>query len=156
MDKDALSINDWIKISIKFSGLCLSCKKKIDSGEYGYWSRLSKSVLHQSCYDSLFIPQRLPSSQSFPSTSTSPSLFSPSSPTPKEVHSDSIAKKRDKKTKCFICSRYVDFNNELMESLSGLCEKYDSNSDIIYCNHCLDGFNNDVYAEYKRRFMSIC
>jgi hypothetical protein len=142
MDKDALSINDWIKISIKFSGLCLNCKKKIDSGDYGYWSRLSKSVLHQSCYDSLFLPQRLPSSSS---TSLSP----------KEVHSNSIVKKRDKKTKCFICSGQVDFNNELMKSLSRLCEKYTSNSDIIYCNHCLDGFNNDVYEDYKRRFMSI-
>ena len=141
MDKDALSINDWIKISIKFSGLCLSCKKKIDSGEYGYWSRLSKSVLHQSCYDSLFLPQRLPSSSILLS--------------PKEVHSDSIVKKSGKKTKCFICSRQVDFNNELMMSLSRLCEKYTSNLDIIYCNHCLDGFNNDVYAEYKRRFMSM-
>jgi hypothetical protein len=147
MDKDALLINDWVKISIKFSGLCLNCKKKIDSGEYGYWSRLSKSVLHQSCYDSLFLPQRLPSSSS--------SSSSPSSSTPKEAHSDSIVKKRDRKTKCFICSGQVDFDNELMKSLSGLCEKYDSNSDIIYCNRCLDGFNNDVYAEYKRRFMSI-
>ena len=149
MDKDALSINDWIKISIKFSGLCLNCKKKIDSGEYGYWSRLSKSVLHQSCYNSLFLPQRLPF------FSSSSSISSSSSSTPKEVYSDSIVKKRDKKTKCFICSGQVDFNNELIKSLSGLCEKYDSNSDIIYCNHCLDGFNNDVYENYKRRFMSI-
>ena len=146
MDKDALSINDWIKISIKFSGICLNCKKKIDSGDYGYWSRLSKSVLHQSCYDSLFLPQILSSSSS-PSSSTSLS--------PKEVHSDSIVKKSGKKTKCFICSRQVDFNNELMMSLSRLCEKYTSNLDIIYCNHCLDGFNNEVYEDYKRRFMSI-
>jgi hypothetical protein len=148
MDKDALSINDWIKISIKFSGICLNCKKKIDSGDYGYWSRLSKSVLHQSCYDSLFLQQSLPSS-----SPTSPS--SVSSLSPKEVHSDSIVKKSGKKTKCFICSRQVDFNNELMMSLSRLCEKYTSNLDIIYCNHCLDGFNNEVYEDYKRRFMSI-
>ena len=148
MDKDALSINDWIKISIKFSGICLNCKKKIDSGDYGYWSRLSKSVLHQSCYDSLFLTQSLPSSPS-PSPSPSTSL------SPNEVHSDSIVKKGGKKTKCFICSRQVDFDNDLMKSLSRLCEKYTSNLDIIYCNHCLDGFNNDVYEDYKRRFMSI-
>ncbi len=141
MHKDVLSINDWIKISIKFSGLCLNCKKKIDSGEYGYWSRLSKSVLHQSCYDSLFLPQRLQSSPSSPSS------------TPKEMSLDNVVKKRDRKIKCFICSRYVDFNNELMKSLSGLCEKYNSNSDIIYCNYCLEGFNNDVYESYKGRFM---
>ncbi len=149
MHKDVLSINDWIKISIKFSGLCLNCKKKIDSGEYGYWSRLSKSVLHQSCYDSLFLLQRLPSSSSSPPSSPPSS----SSPTPKEMPSDSIVKKRDRKTKCFICSRHIDFNNELMKSLSRLCEKYNSNSDIIYCNYCLESFNNDVYENYKGRFM---
>jgi hypothetical protein len=94
----------------------------------------------------LFLPQILSSSSS-PSSSTSLS--------PKGVHSDSIVKKSGKKTKCFICSRQVDFNNELMMSLSRLCEKYTSNLDIIYCNHCLDGFNNEVYEDYKRRFMSI-
>lgn len=184
MDKDVLSTNDWIKISIKFSGLCSSCKKKLNSGEYGYWSKLSKSVLHQSCYDSLFLPQRLPS----PSSSHSPSSLDPkgissgsaaaaadaarvsgekngkpaaSTTTTSSIGVDNnahengnnISKKRDKKIKCFICSRYVDFNNELMKSLSGLCEKYNSNSDIVYCSYCLENFDNDVYENYKRRFM---
>jgi uncharacterized protein YlaI len=55
MDRsDILSIDDWIKISIKFSGVCLHCKKRINSGEYGYWSRTSKSVLHDQCYNSLY------------------------------------------------------------------------------------------------------
>jgi hypothetical protein len=40
-----------------------------------------------------------------------------------------------------------------MKSLSRLCEKYNSNSDIIYCNYCLESFNNDVYENYKGRFM---
>ncbi|MGN6821245.1 MAG: hypothetical protein ACTHJ7_00440 [Candidatus Nitrosocosmicus sp.] len=52
--EDILSISDWIKISVRFNGLCSSCKKKIDSGSYAYWSRLSKSILHDSCYESLF------------------------------------------------------------------------------------------------------
>jgi hypothetical protein len=188
MDKDALSANDWIKISIKFSGLCSSCKKKLNSGEYGYWSKLSKSVLHQSCYDSLFLPQRLPSPS--PSTSPSQSLLDPkgissgsaaaaadaarvsgekngkpaaaaaaatssSTGVDNNAHENgnSIFKKRDKKIKCFICSRYVDFNNELMKSLSRLCEKYNSNSDIVYCSYCLENFDNSVYESYKRRFM---
>jgi hypothetical protein len=47
----------------------------------------------------------------------------------------------------------VDFNNELMKSLSRLCEKYSSNSDIVYCSYCLENFDNDVYESYKRRFM---
>jgi hypothetical protein len=47
---------DWIKISIKFSGVCLHCKKRLTSGEYGYWSKGSKSILHETCYDSLLLP----------------------------------------------------------------------------------------------------
>ena len=53
---DILSIDDWIKISIKFSGVCLNCKKRLNSGDYGYWSRVSKSILHELCYNSLFFP----------------------------------------------------------------------------------------------------
>jgi hypothetical protein len=186
MDKDALSANDWIKISIKFSGLCSSCKKKLNSGEYGYWSKLSKSVLHQSCYDSLFIPQSLSSpsnSQSLldpkgissgsaaaaaadaarvsgekngkPAAAAAAATTSSSIGVDNNAHENgnSIFKKRDKKIKCFICSRYVDFNNELMKSLSRLCEKYNSNSDIVYCSYCLENFDNSVYESYKRRFM---
>ena len=66
---------------------------------------------------------------------------------------NNVFKKRDKKIKCFICSKYVDFNNELMKSLSRLCEKYNSNSDIVYCSYCLENFDNGVYESYKRRFM---
>ncbi len=47
---------DWMKISIKFSGVCLHCKKRLNSGEYGYWSKGSKSILHETCYDSLLFP----------------------------------------------------------------------------------------------------
>ena len=58
MDKEgALSATgDWIKISIKFSGVCLHCKKRLNSGEYGYWSKGSKSILHETCYDSMLLP----------------------------------------------------------------------------------------------------
>ena len=33
-------LDDWIKISIKFSGALSNCMKRIDSGIYGYWSRI--------------------------------------------------------------------------------------------------------------------
>ncbi|MEJ7641541.1 MAG: hypothetical protein WKF36_05025 [Candidatus Nitrosocosmicus sp.] len=58
MDKEGIlsATGDWIKISIKFSGVCLHCKKRLNSGEYGYWSKDSKSILHETCYDSLLFP----------------------------------------------------------------------------------------------------
>src|SRR5215210_5841840 len=58
MDKEGIlsATGDWIKISIKFSGVCLHCKKRLNSGEYGYWSKGSKSILHETCYDSLLFP----------------------------------------------------------------------------------------------------
>ncbi len=58
MDKEGIlsATGDWIKISIKFSGVCLHCKKRLNSGEYGYWSKGSRSILHETCYDSLFFP----------------------------------------------------------------------------------------------------
>jgi hypothetical protein len=51
-----MATGDWIKISIKFSGVCLHCKKRLNSGEYGYWSKGSKSILHETCYDSMHLP----------------------------------------------------------------------------------------------------
>ncbi len=63
--EDILSATgDWIKISIKFSGVCLYCKKRLNSGEYGYWSKGSKSVLHESCYDSLLLPSSVKKNES--------------------------------------------------------------------------------------------
>ncbi len=63
-------------------------------------------------------------------------------------------RKGDKKTKCFICNNYIDFNNELIMSLLRLSEGYNSNSDIIYCYDCLENLGNDVYDNYKKKFMN--
>ena len=58
LDKEGIlsATGDWIKISIKFSGVCFHCKKRLTYGEYGYWSKAAKSILHETCYDSMFFP----------------------------------------------------------------------------------------------------
>lgn len=176
---DILSIDDWIKISIKFSGVCLNCKKRLNSGDYGYWSRISKSILHELCYNSLFFQSSSSSSAikessgvvgvtsvldksnsktiSLDGITTSPP---PPPPTASGATDNGISnsnnniKKKGKKIKCFICNKYIDFNNDFIISLLKLGEKYNSNLDILYCYDCLENFDNDVYENYKKKFLS--
>jgi hypothetical protein len=159
--KDILSINDWIKISMKFSGVCLYCNKKLNSGEYGYWSRVSKSILHESCYNSVFLsPSADIKELSLNGTSDSDinhnktSHLDDGNNTASSRNNSNIIKKRERKIKCYICNTYIDFENDLILSLLKLCEKYNSNSEILYCYNCLENFNKDVYENYKKRFMN--
>lgn len=161
--EDILSISDWIKISVRFKGLCSSCKKKIDSGSYAYWSRTSKSVLHDSCYESLFLlplnMQKISSinnedgrgyikknkedetSTNFPLTSSN------------KVDKKDGKYKEERKVKCFICDRNIDFNDDLIKILLNL---YSNNgtANVVYCHYCLENFDKDVYEKYKKKFMS--
>ncbi len=161
--EDILSINDWIKISIKFSGVCLNCKKRISSGDYGYWSRNSKSVLHELCYNSLFF-----SSSAIKETSSIVDIDSISDKNNTKTvrldidiassaidvsNSSNIFKKKEKKTKCFICSKYINFSSDFIISLLKMGEKYNRNLDILYCYDCLENFSKDVYQNYKKKFM---
>jgi uncharacterized protein YlaI len=97
MDRsDFLSIADWIKISIKFSGLCLHCKKRINSGEYGYWSRASKSVLHDQCYNSLYSNNLEQSASTVTGVENNPTSPSPSpSPITQRVGDKSLKNDKD-------------------------------------------------------------
>jgi len=159
--EEILSINDWIKISIKFSGVCLYCKKKLNSGEYGFWSRVSKSILHESCYNSVFFSSSF-DKKDLPLNGTSDSdknrYNTLSLDNENNIYNSkdnsNILKKREKKIKCFICNNYIDFNNILMLSLLKLCEQYRSNSEILYCYNCLENFGKDVYENYKKKFMN--
>ncbi|MBA3749866.1 MAG: hypothetical protein H0X03_03050 [Nitrosopumilus sp.] len=159
--EDILSNKDWIKISIKFSGVCLSCKKKLNSGEYGYWSRIAKSILHESCYNSVFFPLSSDikelslngTSESDKNRNTTLSLDN-GNMTYNSINNSNSQKKKEKKIKCFICNNYIDFNNVLMLSLLKLCEQYSSNFEILYCYNCLENFGKDVYENYKKKFMT--
>ncbi|HET9774098.1 MAG TPA: hypothetical protein VFP25_03845 [Nitrososphaeraceae archaeon] len=45
-----MSQSDWIKLLVKFNGKCCVCGKLIKSGEYAFWSKISKSIKHLDCY----------------------------------------------------------------------------------------------------------
>ena len=170
-NKDILSINDWIKISIRFSGICLNCKQRLNSGEYGYWSRISKSVLHELCYNSLFLQSSIvkdsgddvgtgvSNKNNTKTVNLSGDTLSKYKLTDAIIDNNNgdginIIKKREKKTKCFICDKYIDFNNDFIKYLLQLSEKYKSNLDVLYCFDCLENFTFDVYKNYKKKFMS--
>ncbi len=44
-------VKDWVRISIKFNGKCEKCKSIIQSGDYAYWSKTLKKIMHSRCYD---------------------------------------------------------------------------------------------------------
>ncbi len=170
----------WIKISIKFSGVCVYCKQRLSSGEYGYWSKGSKSILHESCYDSLLSPSSAngESSSDNSGSMTLDGAINKNIGLQKKdgntenntdhvdlgsrigdrsssgINSNILGGKREKKVKCFICNSCVDFNNELVISLLKLSEGYNSNSDILYCFDCLENISNDSYENYERRFVN--
>jgi hypothetical protein len=164
MNKEViLSISDWIKISVRFKGLCSSCKKRIDSGSYAYWSRLSKSILHDSCYESLFLlPLDMQKLNSINNEDGHRSIKKN-----KEVEtsknfaltiSDKVTKKdgkfkEERKVKCFICDRNIDFDNDLIKILLNLYSN-DLTANVMYCQYCLESFDKDVYEKYKKKFMS--
>ena len=178
MDKEGIlsATGDWIKISIKFSGVCLHCKKRLNSGEYGYWSKGSKSILHETCYDSML----LPFSAKKGSSSTNADLVAldkagNKTVSPKDQDGDidrssngnsnnsnsndygssSVpGRKRAKNTKCFICSNNVDFDNDLIISLLKLAEGYNCNPDVLYCPDCLENPSNGVFENYKKKFIN--
>ena len=169
--ENILSINDWIKISIKFSGTCINCKKRLNSGDYGYWSRTSKSILHESCYNSLFLPssdikelngggggsRRHVDGKNNSSTSVNlydSNIQSVDADVVSNVGGNSVIKKGAKKIKCYICDKFVDFNNDLIMSLSNMAKKYDNNSSVFYCYDCLENFNDTVIENYKKKFLT--
>ena len=201
MDKEGIlsTTGDWIKISIKFSGVCLHCKKRLNSGEYGYWSKGSRSILHETCYDSMVYPFSIKRESSSNDTEVAVldkagnkavsqknkvgdtgnsanrvkiggDISSSSDGNIGRINnnnnnnddyisststsSNMISRKRAKNTKCFICSKYVDFENYLIISLLKLAEGYHCNSDILYCHDCLENPFNDAYENYTKRFVS--
>jgi hypothetical protein len=176
----AADYDDWIRISIRFSGFCLYCKKRLNSGEYGYWSKSSKSIIHEPCFDALFSPNSHSDINDLPSIQTGlmnldktkeKTVGQEKKPGTMENNNtahikrndnfgggDSISnpiKKREKNAKCFICNNPVDFENDLIMSLLKLSSEYRNNSDILYCSDCLDDLDNDAYEKYKRKFMDF-
>ena len=157
--------NDWIKISIKYSGPCVKCKKKLESGCYGYWSRTSKSILHEKCFEDLnFISSdeiKMTASdnnteskdvQNYKSMATR-SLLVKNIPQRIGLMSKSI-KKNELKNKCYICNNVIDLKDELIISLLTMAEKFFYKIDVFYCVDCLENINKSAIEEYSQKFVS--
>ena len=169
--EDILSIKDWIKISIKFSGTCSDCNKRIDSGVFGYWSKSSRSILHESCYISLFLSSsdilnsnnidgggnhvHLPLSMNNNERNNKRlNIYESTIFNTNDKDSKGLINRQMKKKKCFICNAYVDFDNNLITYLLKLNEMDNIKSDNIYCYDCLENFSDEVFKKYQDKFMN--
>ena len=161
-----MAANDWIKISIKYSGVCLKCKKKLESGHYGYWSRSSKSILHENCFNELNVDSsKIDKLTGVDDGIESLGVVEDSKPKmvsglPLESvhqsvsHVNKILKKNESKIKCYICSNVVDLKDELVNSLLIIAEKFSSKVEVFYCHDCLENFNDVVIGQYQKKFMN--
>ncbi len=155
-----------MRISIRYSGACAKCKKKLESGHYGYWSRSSKSILHENCFDDL----NPTSSKISKITSVDNSIESVKDIEEDESmktsglqlksgqqnisHVSKRIKKNESKIKCYICNNVVDLKDELVNSLLIIADKFSNKVDIFYCRDCLENFDDVIIEKYKKKFMN--
>ena len=161
---EIMAANDWIKISRKYSGVCLKCKKKLESGHYGYWSRSSKSILHENCFNDLNFDSSKIDKLTDVDDSIESLIVEDNEPKivcglpPESVHqSVSHVNKRlknERNIKCYICNNVVDLKDELVNSLLIIAEKFSSKVDVFYCHDCLEKFNDVVIGQYRKKFMN--
>lgn len=145
VNKDILLIQDWIKISIKFSGPCSICGQKVLSGKYGYWSKASKSIIHNDCYNLAFLTSET-NKQSIDNIHTSRK-------NQEIVTLETYIQEQMNKKKCFICNKVVNLHDNLVVMLLQL-EKNFSKLDTIYCSSCLYNFDSNNFSNYKSVFSS--
>lgn len=142
MHDNIFSSGDWLKIKIKFSGVCLNCKQKINAGDFGYWSRNVKSIVHDRCYlESNKIDQ-----VANPVANRHEIGLSIG-----DKNDDTTTLRQRKNEACFICNKSVNFNNPLIIELIKVKDKSDQLKSW-YCVDCLKGFNTIVYEAYKTSF----
>jgi len=143
MNGDPITAHDWIKMTMKFPGFCLSCKQRINSAEMGYWSRSAKSILHEGCYNH----------SRHDTKKNQNSLNNKTDQTQKNADSllaDFIAQRQNKE-KCFLCGNNVDFRDSLILTLL----KLDRNIGIIetfFCSTCLSRSDLNIFEEYRHAF----
>ncbi|MDQ3084557.1 MAG: hypothetical protein M3Q77_07045 [Thermoproteota archaeon] len=143
MGKDPLLAPDWIKMNMKFPGFCLICKQRVNSAEVGYWSRTAKSILHQDCYNLSGLHSKK-NQNSFKNKTVQ-----------SQKNGDSLLAEfiteRENKEKCFICSKQINFHDNLIMTLLKL-ERNISTLDTIYCSTCLSRSDLHIFEEYKHAF----
>jgi hypothetical protein len=42
-------MNDWVRLLVKYKGMCSTCGKEISSGQHALWSKSSKAIKHIEC-----------------------------------------------------------------------------------------------------------
>lgn len=137
---------DWIRIKVKFPGKCIKCNKKLDPGIFCYWSRASKAILHEDCYQlrNSGQPQILSidDDTNLPTGKFKKTLLNQNSNTLRKVNS-----------KCIICSGVIDIHNVLIVKLSEIGDSRGDQEGSNYCAECMVNFNADKYELYKKEFM---
>jgi hypothetical protein len=115
---------DWIKILVKHNGKCNLCQKEIFSGEYAFWSKMSKCIRHIQCNDE----KKIDVKNSSPETSHLSLLIPP--------------------VKCFICEESVTRMSRESVDHTGTRLIYDK---VCICNTCQT--NPKVYEMYQSQFL---
>jgi hypothetical protein len=117
-------MNDWIKLLVKYNGICATCSKEISAGEYALWSKSSKAIKHIECKAIII------------TTTTKKRDENTNRPRP-------VVAKVD----CFICGRPIAYTD------CGLEADYDRQaiSQAFICNRCLEDKN--AYQNYQQAFL---
>ncbi|GKS60797.1 hypothetical protein YTPLAS21_02550 [Candidatus Nitrosocosmicus sp.] len=134
---------DWLKIKIKFSGVCLNCKQKINTGDVGYWSRNTKSIVHTNCY--------LGSKQIEQDTNPVGNRGNVGMNKGAMIDAVATTSTRQKNELCFICNNPVDLNDPLIIELIKIVDG-GNQLKSLYCALCLKGFNTRIFEDYKTSF----
>jgi hypothetical protein len=128
---------------MKFPGFCLICKQRVKSDEVGYWSKTTKSILHQDCYNLSGI-HTIKNQNSFRNTTVQ------SQKNGESLLTEFITQ-RENKEKCFICSNKINFHDGLIMTLLKL-ERNIGNLDTIFCSTCLSCSDTQIFEDYKHAF----
>jgi hypothetical protein len=120
-------MNDWVRLLVKYKGMCSTCGKEIPSGQYVLWSKSSKAIKHIEC-----------------------NITSHTASTEKKQvdmnRQQSIAAKVD----CFICGRpVVGHNDSGFVEADGYGRQAISQASI--CNECQEDKN--AYQNYQHAFL---
>ena len=140
---DLLLLGDWIKIKIKFSGICLHCKKKISIGEFGYWSRKAKAIVHDECYLELNTPIQQKIGEGY--------IKNNRKQVSEKNNPDGMILDMPDNAQCYICNSSVDLKDPLIIELSKINDK-EANVDVFYCATCLKGFDTVIFNDYITSF----
>ena|ERR687885_775709 len=119
--------SEWIRLLMKYKGICKECRREIPSGEYALWSRSSKAVKHIKC--AIGRESKLSSNSIFSST----------------VQTIQVP--------CFICGRSTVCEEQPFDAYAGRT----SLSQVCICDSCMiepDAYEN-YQQQFLKRLQEI-